>query len=206
MNKLLITTLLAILLTACVAPQRKMTRSEWIDITSREYQNKTQEEVIQAAEKLFTLADGDDFQFSHTQNGMLAHRRWFLYLVIAAADGVDYWKLNTEKTEHGVKVTIELTVAGNTTTAGGMNSINTSSILGMPVNGNAIYTIFWERMDYLMGKTDHWMTCDEINKKIKNKELFGGAEQLCLSATVDDKHPDPNYIKPKKTEKNDFDF
>jgi|SaaInlStandDraft_5_1057022.scaffolds.fasta_scaffold120536_2 hypothetical protein len=54
------------MVSGCVANKPKLTREQWLDLTSKTYTNKTKNEVLSAVEKIFNLADGDDFHVIHT--------------------------------------------------------------------------------------------------------------------------------------------
>lgn len=60
---------------------------------------------------------------------------------------------------------------------------------GMPLNSTAIYDLFWGRMDYLLGRRDEWMTCDEAEARRKAGITYGQLEALC-SVTTDDLPPE----------------
>ena len=47
------------------APQ--MTRVQYLEMTQRTYEGKTPDDVFAAAERLFRLTGGDDFQFSEVR-------------------------------------------------------------------------------------------------------------------------------------------
>ncbi|MFJ0446581.1 hypothetical protein WLU10_24370, partial [Bordetella bronchiseptica] len=70
-----------VLLVGCAAKQPQLTRSEYLKVTQRTYEGKSAEEVLNAAEKLFRLADGDDFKFFHDDDSMSASRSWIVYVV-----------------------------------------------------------------------------------------------------------------------------
>ncbi|AEC22239.1 hypothetical protein PT7_P003 (plasmid) [Pusillimonas sp. T7-7] len=58
------------------------------------------------------------------------------------------------------------------------------------VPGTAIYDVFWARMDYLLGKNDKWMTCEEANSRVKAAITWGPNEALCNSFNMKDAAPD----------------
>ena len=60
---------------------------------------------------------------------------------------------------------------------------------GVPLNSTAIYDLFWGRMDYLLGRRDRWMTCDEAKARRKAGTTYGLLEALC-SVTTDDLAPE----------------
>lgn len=186
-----------LIIEGCVHRPR-LSREEWLNATSKYYDGLTKEQVISAAEQLFILCDGDDFQLVHTEDGIIATRNWTVYLVLAASIGTDYWLLKVTNYNNGVKATIQINtqaqgVSGMPNTNGGVSAY-TSALAGNPVNGNAIYDLFWSRMDYLLGKRPNWMSCEIADERIKSKIVWGSNEALCNSFNVDDKSPSAPII------------
>ena len=184
----------AILLAGCAAPQPHMTRAEYLQVTQRTYEGKTPDDVYLAAEKLFTMADGDDFKFFHTEEAMVATRPWLIYLVLAASSGVDTWTIRAREVDGATKVSAALNTSMSSIvpvpTTGGDMSAGTMPSMAGNVPGTAIYDVFWARMDYLLGKTDHWMTCKEADARVKSKVTWGSNEALCNSVNLKDELPE----------------
>ena len=183
---------LLVALAGC-ATQPKMTRDEYLKTTQREYVNKTPDDVFKAAEKLFTLADGDDFTFHYTDDSMSASRPWVVYLVFAASMGTDNWLIRTKEEGNKTKVSALVStamgsVAPMATTGGDWTAT------GLPGGGNivagtAIYDVFWARMDYLLGKSDKWMSCEQADDRVKRKVTWGSNEALCNSFNMKNQSP-----------------
>lgn len=193
MRKLLLTTMLLVTISGCAIKHPQMTRDEYLQTTQREYSDKTPDDIFRATEKLFTLADGDDFTFHYTDDTMTATRPWSVYLVLAAAMGTDTWLIRTKRTDSGTKVsalvsTSSGTIAPMATTGGDW------AAAGLPGGGNvvagtAIYDVFWSRMDYLLGISKKWMTCKEADLRVKTKKVWGSNEALCNSFNMKDAAP-----------------
>lgn len=207
-----------LVLSACAATQPQMTRGQWLEATTRYYPDKTVDDVLVNAEKVLKLAD-NDFQFQHSSNEMNAMRPWSVYMVIAGARGVDYWRIQAVPQDSGVTMTAYVTqqLGGMMTpvpTAGGDISIGTTPGTGSPVNGTITYAMFWDRLDYMLGQTDQWITCEDSHKAyIEAGRAWGVSAPLCDLVTMNDIHPDPviqaqrekrkelqkeSYVKPLK--------
>lgn len=52
------------ILVACTQPQ--LNRKEWIDLTSRSFDNISSDQILLASEKLFCLAYGDNVKITHS--------------------------------------------------------------------------------------------------------------------------------------------
>lgn len=185
--------LIAVFVSACASPPQ-MSRDEWLASTTRIYPDKTPDDVFRAAERLFRLADGDDFQISYTRDAMHAFRPWSVYVVLAAVTGTDIWTVSTETGADSVRVFVELrtttTPIGAVPTGnGGAAPLTGPATGGGMVQGTAIYDLFWTRMDYLLGHSDHWETCPEADAKVTAKAVWGSNEALCNSFNVKDAAP-----------------
>lgn len=188
---------LPILLAGCMAHYPQMTREEWKQTTTRQYDGVKHDDVFNAAEKLFRLADGDDFIVAHQENSMNASRPWTVYLVLAASFGVDSW--NVEARSDGEKTLASVFVSQSNgaampmpTTQANTYSVGGGSGMGIPIRGTAIYDVFWARMDWLLGKRKDWMTCKEADERVKANIVWGENHALCNKFNIKDIAPTEN--------------
>lgn len=193
-GNLALTATMVVALSGCAA-QPSMTREESIAATQRIYEGVNESEFYQAAERLFKLSDEDDTRFSYQgEHAMMAQRSWSLYMVLAAAMGTHSWQIQTEPTDAGLKASAYVSMqAANMTgmpTGGGGASVMTSPSMQNVVSTPAIYGLFWARMDYLLGKSQDWPTCDDWEAKVDSGETYGLIEPLCLAMNTDDLVPD----------------
>lgn len=191
--------LVAVFTVGCATtPPPEMTRQEYLALVNRTYDGASAEEVLAATEKLFRLADPDDVKFQHFDNGLRVHRPWMIYVVLAATVGTDVWDVRVAPTQGGTRITVHLsTTTGSITgapmtTSGGhtyTQAITTPPAGGIPVSSTAVYDLFWARLDYLLGRRDDWMTCEEVTARVKKGFVYGSTEALC-SVTTDDLAPE----------------
>lgn len=185
----------------CAAPQ--LTREQWIAATTRTLDSATKEEVIAAAERVLRLADGDDFVIVHTDAGFQATRRWSIFVVIAAENGTDHWTFEARESGGSVKASVTVSkVSGGTmgvspTTSPGIYSTMTVPGSGALVNGPAAYELFWERVNYLLGRQTAWPTCSIADARAQAGRTWGDNSVLCNAFNVKDLMPDG---KPSKAE------
>lgn len=195
--KLTLSLCTCLMLVGCVT-QPTMSREEWLQTTTREYRGVTVDQVAQAAEQIFRLADGNDFTIVHSADGLYASRSWLVYLVLAASMGTDHWKITVVPTEGGVTasayVSTQIGSVAPMATAGGDISVGSTPTIGQPVNGTAIYDVLWARMDYMLGLSPSWMTCQEANLRIDQKLTWGSNEALCNSFNIKDDKPQKPMI------------
>ena len=203
MNRITVLILLLFLITSC-APQNKILtreealreRSEQIAATTRTYYNIKSDEVLIAADRLFRLADGSDFDIVHTENSVIANRKWLVYLVFAAAFGTDHWIVLAEQDGANVKVAVRVNTTNTPiapmATTGGSQTWTAVTLPGVEssIKGRALYEIFFQRLDYLLGKSIEWWDCPKAEQKIEEMKLEGLYEPLCNSFNIADDHPD----------------
>ncbi len=193
---LFLATFAIFMFSGCAEKVPQLSRDEWIKTTTRIY-DKTPDEILNASEKLFKLADGDDFKFQHTETSLMASRSWSIYLVLAASMGTDSWQVQTSKMPDGkTKVSIQATtIAGAilpmATTNSQTYSVGTTPTLGgEPIPGTALYDLFFSRLEYLMGLKKEWMTCDMADKKLDEHITTGYIANLCNAFNVKDDLPE----------------
>jgi hypothetical protein len=165
--------LTAATLTGCATAKTLETRDEWLSATQHVY-NRSPEEVIRAADAVLRQADPTDFKFAHRPDGFVAQRPWFIYAVIAAASGIDYWNFSVAPQAPGqtaalVQVTQDSNVIAASPYVGRHNvKVGTTSVSapGVPLSDPASYALFWARVDYVLGLRPDWVACDQVKAKL----------------------------------------
>lgn len=177
--------LIASLLTAC-ANNPKLSNEEYKTLINREYIGVTKDQVLQAAEELLHLADGDDFKIVKSPESLSATRRWHQYIVVSYEWGDDHWNVKTYPMNNNITVAVQISrkvgYSGNVAYL----SLNHPDAI---VDGTAIYDLFWARMDYLLGKRKDWMTCEMSDNRIKEKIVWGSNAPLCHMLNIKDNKP-----------------
>lgn len=177
-NGLLI--MLAAALFGCAVPPPQMSREEALIATQRHYPGVTQGQILQRVESIFDLSDGSDYTYAYTSDGLKANRRYDVYLVFIAPSGNFIWDVRATPDQDGVLVKAQVEEH-----SGGIG-IQTGTEL---FNTAIPYNMLWERLDYLLGKSDHWPTCDEAKAAVGNKPLYVNQLRPWCFYT-DDKRPD----------------
>lgn len=188
LRNIIFLSVLTALTASCAHKKRQLNRDEWLVLTQRNYSGTSKEQLIAKAEEVLRLADGEDFVFYHSEDGFTASRKWSVYFVIGAAAGTDIWNFQVNPATDGWKAKISVSSnSGNTsaTAVGVVTTPNQSS----EVQGNAVYSIFWSRLDYLLGKNEQWMDCRLASKKQSSGEYFGNDEALCNSFNMANNYP-----------------
>lgn len=183
-----------IILSGCVAaPYQPKTLEEWQSVTTRTYV-MTEKDILAASEKIVRLADTDekDVDIVYTNNELYVTRKFFVYFVIGAHFGQYTFHIKTNKTEDGIETSLFIANSSTGVTpnpvytpgaGAGIGGGNTSTG-GVPWQYPGLYDLFYARLDYLLGASKQWITCDEAKEVYKGR---GPIEGLC--AVAEDVHP-----------------
>ena len=186
----MILSVLILMLAVCQAvPQKTMTRDEWLSARTRIYNGKTEGEALSAAERLFRLADGNDFTITHSASDLRATRDWIVYLVIMGQRGTDGWRVEARQKGNQVGVAVQLATGRISMMPGAYGSVYSEAGSAKQVEGDAIYTLFFRRLEYLLGLESEWLTCSRMQELITKGTAWGEIEALCNSFNVTDTHP-----------------
>lgn len=158
-----------------------MTSKERFRVSQKRYESISKKDLIEAARQVFVLMDQNDIKFENTTNGFIASRKWFMYKIIHASCGTDFW--NFQVVEEGDKLIASIRPSVR-------YGLIDSDQKGALIQGTAIYQMFWKRLDFLLGRSLEWESCEMGLKKIKSMKTCGSLEHICDSLTLDDATPD----------------
>lgn len=139
---------------------------------TRIYEGVSEKEIFAAAEKIFKLADGDEFAFYPGDKELSARRKWSIHEFLHIDTFIDNWKIQTFIEENGVRATIQVQRSCR-----GLGC----DLYNEPITTEP-YELFWSRMDYLLGKRKDWVPCP-----VKNFDI--GDDYIC-GPTLRDHSPD----------------
>lgn len=184
----------ALALAGCgTAAHQIRNRSDFIAEGTRTYQGETRERVIQAAEIVLKLSDPKDFEFRHNAAGFTGLRRYVIYAVIASAVGREKWEFNTETPAPGaIRASVTISEAG--TTSGGYSTTPyEGTMASVP-----LYRLFWNRMDYMLGRRPDWVTCDQATEALQATDTnpLGALGGLCGATSEGRDAPAPPRLPP----------
>lgn len=159
------------------------------------------EYTIDAASRVFMLA-GDKFsRFAQTESGFTAY--------INGDGRVAVWTF--EATRHGAAVLarisgsmsenamLPLPVIGGGSKGGFVAGFGPSAT--NPVEGNAAYALFWDRLAYMLHKRNDWTTCDQAEERTKADPAAGSLAALCWYGFPNARPREdmgPKYIAPAR--------
>ena len=162
--------LLVVALSGCAAP-KQYTQEEWEKYSTRFYKDKTPDQIIKAATRLFLLSDPDDYGFNRFENSLEAVRKQFNLLRVS----YDKWTLKTYPKEGGTKAMLGFIWMAGTYPSG--------------TQDEGTYELFWARLDYLLGLSENWITCDEYYDLAEKNKMGKLGMGLCWGELIDDNSP-----------------
>lgn len=145
-----------ITLVGCATP-RPYTIGQWRDAQDRTYNKITKAKFERAVEAVFEASRPGRYQARPDRNGVRFSRSWNHYFVLTTANGSEEWSIYENVVGDGVEV--EVNFSG---LAGGFLSPTVQIQVPKP----EFYDLLWDRVDYVLGLRDYWVTCDEYEKKI----------------------------------------
>ena len=160
--------------------QKRLSREEQLAIQERNsaaavqvYEGYTVDELAKAAEKVLYLIDPSDMQITHQKTRIVACRYYTMFLVFNAVHGYDTWVVYFDENESKVKVTLMAHTAQN---MGMFATLPTPRLpdeitLETSVLSEAECRLFFERLDYFLGKTPNWHSCEKTKEWAKEQNL-----------------------------------
>jgi hypothetical protein len=157
------------------ATQKAMTRT---------YQDFTQEQLTDAAEKALMHSD-KEYQVSRIKGGLTAARHWTLFLVTNQVEGNDNWDITVGR---GAVKAVAWYAGGSVGLPGSATSIPANSA-DDPYLSPPLYNLFFDRMEYFLGLRSDWAPCVQVDvSKFHRAEGLknGGNDPLCFMAKAQD--------------------
>jgi len=170
---LLLSPLLALLAAACARPERVGSHADWVREATRVWPGETKARVIAAAEAVVKHADPRDTQLEYSRQGFVARRKFFIYAVIATAQGEDRWTFQAAENEEGASASVRIIERG-TATAGRTSAGFRENLVQV-----GSLRLFWARIDHLLGRRPDWIACSQAVEKLALPASAPGLEGLC---------------------------
>jgi hypothetical protein len=154
---------LVVTLGGCAAaPHQVRDRDDYLAEATRVFPGESRERVLKAAETVLKISDPADFEFRYTLTGFTGLRRYFIYVVLAAASGREKWDFMTEIEPAGLRASVSISEEG--TSGGGYNQQRyEGAMASVP-----LYRLFWSRVEYMLGKRPDWVTCEQAGAELQS--------------------------------------
>ena len=178
--------------TACAAPHAVIDRSDFLAEGTRTYNGQPRERIIEAAQFVLKYSDPQDFEFRDNLTGFVGLRRFVVYAVVAAAVGREKWEFTTEPHGAGVRASVNVSEAGQVS----------GSYSSAPFEGRmasvALYRLFWNRVDYMLGRRPDWVSCEHAVAALQatNTNSTAALGGLCGPTSDGRTFPPPAPLEP----------
>lgn len=166
MRNFLLMSIAALTLGGCATLPEMETREDFLREVSRTYPGETTERVIKAAEIVVRSTGAPKLDFRHDLNGFTAFRQYFLYLVVTATMGRDKWVFSATNKAGGIVASVQVSDEAQVINSTGTTSAE-SGLKYAPV-----YRLFWKRMDYVLGRSTTWPTCEAERKQLEAQRIY----------------------------------
>jgi hypothetical protein len=192
MRVLGIVTLCVALGGCATAPHQVRDRDDYLAEATRVFPGESRERVLKAAETVLKISDPADFEFRYTLTGFTGLRRYFIYAVLASANGREKWEFLTEPDPGGLRASVSISEEG---TASGGYSANRyeGAMASVP-----LYRLFWSRVEYMLGKRPDWTSCDQAAADLasSNTNTVAALGGLCGPTSDGRNAPAPEPFPP----------
>ena len=208
MKKLLVASLIAVCLgiTGCAHKETSMediSRAMAIakKASSQHYSGFTREELLNASKNVLYLIDPSDMGTLVLEDKVIGVRNYMLFMVFNTLFGNDTWVIRL--TETGEKE-FDISVAALGKQNVGMFATIPSARSPEEVKpdfsalSEADIKLFFDRLDYFLGKNTVWHSCKEAEEWAKSNNYQGIPFFICGGETrvgIEDK--DPSYLEEK---------
>jgi hypothetical protein len=180
-----------LVLPACAMPERTMSHAAWMQEATRIWPGETKARVIAAAEAVVKQSDPRDIQLEYSRQGFVARRKFFLYAVLATAEGEDRWTFDASENSEGASASVRIIQSG----------VASSGRFSERFRENESYVgsfrLFYARIDYMLGRRADWITCSDAARKLELPTETPGLKALCTLTHQGADAAPPARLAPK---------
>lgn len=152
---------------------------------TRVYKGKTVDQVRSASRKVLYLLDPPDMQFDVPDNELLATRFSTFYAVFSVGYGRDWYSITMKQTPNGTESKFGLASQMNVGPFPSLIPVGFKSNIPVSAHDNpADFKLLHDRVEYALGITDRWPTCEEAKKASPDKSML-----LCDSIGLENIDP-----------------
>jgi hypothetical protein len=117
------------------------------------------------------LLDADDMKVRMSDKGVVAYRYSTFYAVFLVGHGMDYYSIKLESLNNGTKATLSF----EGVLSSGLIAITPPLVFkqDIPITSDqdpSDFKIFHDRVEFLLGLSDKWITCDDAAKVSTTKK------------------------------------
>lgn len=192
--------LFAVLTSVCALADPGLRTAEQIDARTRNYPNEKAAHVTKEAAHIFELAQAN-YRIVYGKQGVLASREWGWETILddtfdLGVGGSAYWYVDITQQDDGVVVQLRCVPEADPHTSlnhedhqGGRGKLVSAATmqpadpqLDEDQNAAALYAVFFNRLDVLLGQNRHWLYCQAAQKYVLMEKLTGTLDAWCIDA------------------------
>ncbi|MFM9974588.1 MAG: hypothetical protein ACKVON_08450 [Beijerinckiaceae bacterium] len=188
---------LAFLTIACSRGERAVNHADWLKESTRIWPGESKARVIAAAEAVVKHSDPGDISVEYNRSGFVARRKFFIYAVLATAEGEDRWTFSANENSEGASAALRVIQRGSTRSGNFSDRFRENQTF---LGG---FRLFYARIDYLLGRRTDWVACKDAAAKLALPQDAPGLNTLCsLTHQGADQPPPLRLVNATKAGKN----
>ncbi|MGL4635251.1 MAG: hypothetical protein ACRCWF_04660 [Beijerinckiaceae bacterium] len=156
-------------------PERTTNHADWLKESTRTWKGETKARVIAAAEAVLKHSDPGDITFEYSKSGFSARRKFFIYAVLATAEGEDRWTFAASENDEGASAAVRIVQRGKATAGRATERFRDNQ---MTIGS---FRLFYARLDFMLGKRSDWIACADAVAKLGLAREAPGLQALCSS-------------------------
>jgi hypothetical protein len=182
---------LALLTAACARGERTLNHADWLKESTRIWPGENKARVIAAAEAVVKHSDPGDIAIEYNRSGFVARRKFFIYAVLATAEGEDRWTFSTSENSEGASAAVRVIQRGTARSGNVTDRFRENqTFLGS-------FRLFYARIDYMLGRRPDWVTCKDAPAKLGLPQEAPGLTSLCSITHQGADQPPPVKLSAK---------
>jgi hypothetical protein len=178
-------------LAACARPERTTSHADWMREATRSWSGETKARVIAAGEAVVKHSDPRDIQVEYSRQGFVARRKFFIYAVLATAQGEDRWSFHASENSEGASAAVRVVQRGTAQVGRASERFRENQVyIGS-------FRLFYARIDYLLGRRPDWINCSDAVAKLALPAEAPGLQGLCSLTHQGADAPPPARLPPR---------
>jgi hypothetical protein len=188
MRGTLLSVMLFIGVAGCATAPPKI--ADWRPYQEREIQGATASQVETALQTVFAYSRPGKYNLRLMPGSAVAERQINHVILLSNVIGKETWAMQVRDVPDGAQVTVDAVV-----------DVSMGTVLLLPHQERpldpSIYDLFWDRLDFALGRRADWVSCEQYWNSIGNP---GAAEMplvgLCSYMGFDEVPPSSNKAPP----------
>ena len=184
--RIILSLVLMLVLAGCAVPVKQLTKEEFSNLTTKYYENVSVEKALNSATRIASNLSPNT-KVSYEDEKQIVTRTFALNVLLASVSGNYYYDIQVEEVSNEtVKVTVQMY---RQLRARGWSPTSVLDIPRDQIHDPSDYNLFWKRLDYYLGKTADWITCEGY-KSLSKEALVPRGNLLAMCDMANVQSPD----------------